>query len=158
MALALAGLLLLSACAEPTDSTGQRGSPGEARGMVVAYLEAAAGGAADRGWSLILPSSRSAYDSEDQYVQLAESAAWDEFSWRLAEPAASHCEDGGLYCQIRLHVTGEPPAFLLEAPNSAPDDVRRTLQLDPESAVAGNAWIVVYFEPNGNQGISTGGG
>ncbi len=45
--------------------------------MVVAYLEGLAGKAQDRGWSLILPASRRAYDSREQYIELATGADWD---------------------------------------------------------------------------------
>jgi len=126
--------------------------------MVVAYLEAVAGAEADRGWSLLLPDSRRAYDGRDQYVELTMAADWEDFSWRLAEPESSYCEDGGVYCQVRLHIAGEPPAFLLEAPNSKPADRLRTITLDEGDGAAGNAWIVVYFDAGGSQGISTGGG
>jgi len=155
MALALAILVIVSACGNPAR---HRGSPAEARAIVVAYLQAVAGDEEDRGWSILLPASRRAYDSRDQYIQLATEAAWDAFTWRLTEADSSYCEDGGLYCQVRLQIDGVPPDFLLEAPNAAPTDRLQTITIDPAAGASGNAWMVVYFDLEGSRGISTGGG
>lgn len=126
--------------------------------MVVAYLEAVAGGESDRGWSLLLPGARRAYDSPEQYIELARGAAWDEFTWRLGEPESSYCEDGGVYCEVRLEIVGTPPGFLLEAPNSKPTDRLWTIALDQDEDATGDAWLIVYFNSEGPHGISTGGG
>lgn len=153
--LALALIVGVGACAA---QPGYRGTPAQASSMVVGYLERLAGKAQDRGWSLLLPDSRRAYDSREQYIDLAAGADWDGFMWRLVDPAATYCEDGGVYCRVRLQVDGSVPDFLLEAPNSKPTDHLVTVMLDPDNTLPGNAWIVVYFDPQGPRGISTGGG
>lgn len=126
--------------------------------MVAAYLDAVAGGRSDRGWSLLYPDSRRAYDNRDQYIELAAAADWEQFNWRLSEADATYCEDGGVYCQVRLQIAGTPPDFLLEAPNWHPTDHLRTITLDEGGAELGIAWMVVYFDASGSKGVSTGGG
>lgn len=126
--------------------------------MVATYLHAVAGGQPDRGWSLLHPDSKRAYDSREQYVELAAAANWERFTWRVAEADAAYCEDGGVYCQVRLEIAGTPPAFLLAAPNWKPSDQLRTITRDESGAKPGIAWMVVYSGTSGSTGISTGGG
>lgn len=101
---------------------------------------------ADRGWSLILPDSRRAYASRDQYIALAESTDWSRFSWRFNDEG-DYCEDGGIYCVVRLQIDQMEgiPQFLLNAPQSREDDLLRTLSLDDDPVSPGNAELIVYF-------------
>lgn len=136
------------------------GDVSTARDLAGEYLEALEGGRADRGWSLILPDSRRAYQDLDQYVTLAEETDWDEFSWQFVQEG-DYCEDGGVYCSVRIDIAGVPgsvPPFLLESPESNPDDTFLTLRVDDDPQSVGNAEIVVYFSPGGDRGILLGGG
>lgn len=139
------------------------GCTGESRGDVSAarrfaddYLSAISGDAADRGWSLILPDSRRAYRDQTQYLQLSADAAWESFSWVLVEEG-DYCEDGGVYCVVRLEIQGAPD-FLIEAPESRPDDRFFTLRMNDVEGVPGNAELTVYFTPGGPRGVLLGGG
>lgn len=55
--------------------------------MVETYLDAAAGGAPDRGWSLLDPSLRleAFNDDEAAYRRLAEDSDWNQFAWAVTE-------------------------------------------------------------------------
>jgi len=154
-ALVLVLLLLLAACA------GGRGDVATARSLAEGYLSQLADATvADRGWARLLPDSRRAYADENEYLTLVASADWDSFRWRLVGEG-DYCEDGGVYCVVRLDVAGAPesvPAFLLEPPGSRPDDRFSTLRLDDDGEVPGNAEIIVYFTPGGPRGILLGGG
>ena len=150
---AIAVALLLGACI-----SGLRGDVDAARSLAIEYFEAIAGGAPDRGWSLILPDSLRAYRDQAQYIDLAEAADWEAFSWNLANDG-HYCEDAGAFCVVRLEVASAAvPSFLLEAPRSAPDDLLRTIQMDDDPVSPGNAEVVVYFAINGERGILLGGG
>lgn len=138
---------------------GGRGSVERARQMASEYLAALTGDAADRGWSLILPDSRRAYADAEQYGELATEADWSRFNWQLVGDGS--CEDGGVYCVVRLQIDDAPgsiPAFLQDPPGSREDDLFMTFRLDDDDATPGNAEITVYFDPDGTSGILLGGG
>lgn len=150
----LAPALLTALVAGCGFSTG--GDASTARHLAGEYLSALAGEAPDRGWSLILPDSRRAYASRDQYIELAESADWSRFSWRFNDEG-DYC---GVYCVIRLVIDQREgiPQFLLDAPQSRDDDLLRTLSLDNDPVSPGNAELIVYVTLGGSRGISLGGG
>jgi len=139
---------------------GTRGDVNTARRLAGEYLRALAGEAEDRGWSLIVPDSRRAYANKEQYIELADATEWGEFAWEFSGES-DYCEDGGVYCVVRLQVEGAPqtiPNFLLSAPQSRGDDTLRTLRYDADESTPGNTEIVVYFTPGGPFGVSLGGG
>jgi hypothetical protein len=157
---AVAVALLLAALAAAGCSVGTEGDVSTARRRAGEYLSALVGGAADHGWSLILPDSRRAYASREQYIELAQQTEWTRFSWRFVDEG-HYCQDGGVYCVVRIEVDEAPgaiPDFLLAAPQSRDDDTLRTLLFDDDAASPGNAEIVVYFTAGGPSGISLGGG
>lgn len=136
------------------------GNVATARRLAGEYLAALTGEAPDHGWSLILPDSRRAYSSMEEYVALAEQADWSEFSFRMVN-VGDYCEDGGVYCVVRLQIDGATetiPAFLLEPPQSREDDFFTTFHMDTDEESVGNAELRVYFAPGGDRGILLGGG
>ena len=153
--LALVSALLLGGCLMDGG-----GDVSTAQTIARDYLSALAGESPDRGWSLILPESRRAYRGQEQYLSLVESTEWDDFDWRFL-PDDDYCADGGVYCVIRLDITSalhSVPDFLLNAPQSQPDDMFFTLRLDEDPASEGNAEVIVYFGQSGQRGILLGGG
>lgn len=148
--LALLVIVALVAC-QPASG----GDPAEAGRLARSYLEAVSGGADDRGWPLILHESRRAYATQDAYLAAVESADWTGFSWDVLEEG-TYCEDGGVYCVVRLQVDGVPP-FLLSAPRSEPEDLLQTIIMDDDAVSVGNAQLVVYFARDGDRGVSLGG-
>lgn len=139
---------------------GTRGDVSSAQRLASEYLRALTGESGDRGWSLILPDSRRAYASQEQYTELVQEADWSAFTWHLAG-GGDYCEDGGVYCVVRVHVDNAPesiPDFLLAAPRSHEEDTLRTMRYDDDESSPGNIEIVVYFTPGGPRGISLGGG
>jgi len=151
----LATAVIIVGCGLPAS-----GDVTAARHLADEYLSALAGGVRDRGWSLILPDSRRAYADLDQYLALASAADWTQFSWDLVEEG-DYCEDGGVYCVVRIQFDDAPdaiPSFLLSSPESRQDDMFWTVRLDDDVSTAGNAEMVVYFTPGGPSGILLGGG
>ncbi len=126
--------------------------------MVDDYLRALTAEHGDRGWSLILPDSRRAYADQDQYTALAEGEDWSGFTWSLVDGA--YCEDGGVYCVVRLEIAPGPnvPTWILDAPQSDVANRYLTLKLDDDPETPGNAAMVVYFDPDGDNGVLLGGG
>jgi hypothetical protein len=140
--------LLLSACLRTT------GTPEDARRIAAEYLAALEGSTDDRGWSLLLPESRRAYDDREQYLELVEAANWGELDWRVLGTDEVRCDDG--YCQVAIDVssgTSTIPDFLLTAPNASATDDLRTI-----SVFDYGTYVVVYFAPDRPGRISTGGG
>jgi hypothetical protein len=71
---------------------GWSNSNADARARAEAYLRAVAGADLDRGWSLLEPSSRAAYRSEDAYRRLMAAADWSAFAWEVRGNGL--CDDG----------------------------------------------------------------
>jgi hypothetical protein len=88
---------------------GWSNSNADARVRAEAYLRAVAGGDEDRGWSLLEPSSRAAYGSEDAYRRLMVEADWSAFAWEVRDSGV--CDDG--VCSFVL--------WLRNGRDSAPD-------------------------------------
>jgi hypothetical protein len=79
-----------------------------------AYLNAAAGGDEDRGWSYLDDVVRElSYDNDPAaYIQEAENADWDGFRWD--RPEVVWTDDGIANVQARvLSTPGSVPAFLI---------------------------------------------
>jgi hypothetical protein len=77
-------------------------SQADARERTAAYLDAVVGGADDRGWSLLEPSGRSQYASEDAYFRVMAEADWSRFTWEFGDSAP--CDDG--ICTLTLRLPG----------------------------------------------------
>ncbi len=108
-----------------------------------AYLDAVRGGAADRGWSLLLPSDRaSVFTDEPTYTSLAASSDWDGFTWEVIE---ARCDDGA--CTVWLAIAG---------PDTIPDVLARGAVRHREDGVppGANASLVVLQRGILGEGIS----
>lgn len=75
-------------------------SEGDAKARAEAYLDALVGGSEDRGWSLLVPSDRAAFGSEDAYRRLMAEQDWFAFAWELRHNSA--CDDG--VCSFLVHL------------------------------------------------------
>jgi len=77
-----------------------------------AYLAAVGGGAADRGWSFLLPGERdSVFADEKTYRAQAESSDWDDFTWEVVE---AQCDDGACTVWLAIPQAEALPAVLTE--------------------------------------------
>jgi hypothetical protein len=103
LAFLFATSLVLTACQVAFD--------GEA--IVGNWLEAASGGAEDRGWSLLDSSSQGRYDGDrSTYIDDASAVDWDSFGYEIA----GSFEDDGIWT-VLVRVDGgweAVPAFIRE--------------------------------------------
>lgn len=97
---------------------GWSNSDADARARTEAYLRAVVGGSEDRGWSLLEPSGRSAYGSEDAYRRLMAEADWSEFTWELRYNGV--CDDG--FCSYVLRLPNGRASAPEVAWSVGPDD------------------------------------
>ena len=103
VALILLGLLFMG-CTRHQDRTE------EATALAERYLDAVAGAADDRGWSLLHPDARRDMfdDSEDRYLNAVAASDWTDFRFTIESVVA---DDPSLYLvQLRT----DPPRFLVQ--------------------------------------------
>lgn len=102
LAVGLALVVMLAGCARAGDA------------QLEAFLRAAAGAEADRGWHYLDPTTREIGYADDQaaYVADAEAADWDAFAWTDAK--VLWVDDGFAHVRITLTSGSTVPPFLLE--------------------------------------------
>lgn len=136
-------LALLVGCASDTAARRQ-----EAVDPAKRYIDAVRGGEADRGWSLLHPSAQDAWDSEADYVTVAENADWSTFTAVGVE--ALYCDDG-VICPVVLDVEsgeGSVPGFL-HAPEKR---ASAGIYFRSVDGFPGNAEIIVVLPSRGGPG------
>jgi hypothetical protein len=96
--------LLIVGCAIGPDRTA------EATGLAEQYLAAVAGGADDRGWSLLHPDARRDMfgDSADRYVNAVAASDWTDVRFTIESVVA---DDPSLYL---IQLRTDPPRFLAQ--------------------------------------------
>lgn len=91
------------------------GRADQAQQLLEAYLDALMGGAPDRGWSLLEPTSRRMAFGNDEalYRALAEAADWSRFAYHLRLQSQ---DDGAYYFALDLPdgVESVPPFLLAD--------------------------------------------
>ncbi len=96
--------LLIAGC------TPRRDRSEEARQLAEQYLAAAAGGADDRGWSLLHPDARRDMfgNGADRYLNAVAASDWTDFRFTIESVVA---DDPSLYL---IQVRTDPPRFLVQ--------------------------------------------
>lgn len=158
--------LVLASCATTPDGYDERMQ--DTYAYLIEWEHAIEGAASDRGWSMLSPAGRRGFESEAQYVSLAEGADWSAFE---IQPLVGHCDD--LFaCNISILIPGGPestPEYLLSSPNDRRDTAFWLLHFnnsdqdgdaDPPDPDLGNAQVQVWWErvPWPDPGIGGGGG
>lgn len=138
IALVLVGLLI-AGCTPRQDRSK------EATQLAEQYLAAVAGGADDRGWSLLHPDARRDMfgDSVDRYLNAVAASDWTNFRFTIESVVA---DDPSLYL---IQVRTDPPRFLVQPWG-------RNLWI-LGSELDGVATMAVRFEPLAS-GVWPGGG
>lgn len=126
---------------EPRDPP-QVGAEREAAEWVRAWLTAAGGAAADRGWSLLHPATREQryQGMQARYVADVERADWRRFAWAVE---ASRFHDGEYRVELAVGATDAIPRFLIE---------KGLIQLVPAGQGTQETVVVVELTPNREEG------